>query len=87
MLNGTIAQVLIPAIYTPLIDNCSEEIKLGRRTEWRELTDNVFEAIGLRMFFTDGAEHPLLGTRTIEFGGEENCEQSPRAGLITESHG
>lgn len=67
MIDGTAGRMFIPALYASSADHGSEDIKLGRKTDWLEVVDHVFEAIGLRMFFTDEFEQPILGTHTIEF--------------------
>ena len=64
--DGTVGQMFIPALYALSSEHQSEEIKLGRITDWQDVGDNVFEGIGLRMFFSDDSEHPILDIRNME---------------------
>lgn len=75
MIDGTFGRMFIPALYVGSQNHSSEGIKLGRNTDWVEVVDQVFEAIGLRMFFTEEFEQPLLGIRSMEFKRTEQIAE------------
>lgn len=71
MIDGTYGQMFLPALYAGSSSYSSEDIQLGRKTDWIEVASQVFEAVGLRMFFTDEFEQPLLGIRSMELARVE----------------
>jgi len=59
--NGAQTVGLIPTRY-PGSANADDALKLARRTEWAGA-----HPLGQRMFASDGADHPLMDARLIEF--------------------
>lgn len=64
-INGGHAQGLIPARYVGSERAQDPLIQLGRKTEWLELADGVYQGLGQRMLTTDQEEYPLLDVRRI----------------------
>jgi protein involved in temperature-dependent protein secretion len=42
-------------------------VKLGRMTEWSELSEDLFVPSGLRLFLVDWQDKAILEMRSIEF--------------------
>jgi type VI secretion system protein ImpE len=60
---------LIPSRYPASEASADPIIRLGRKTEWRELAPDTFVGLGQRMWATDAGEYPMLDTREIKLGG------------------
>lgn len=63
--NGGQAHGLIPARYAGSENSQDPLIQLGRKTDWVELADGVYQGLGQRMLATDQDEYPLLDIRQI----------------------
>jgi len=63
--NGGEAVGLIPARYDQSESSKDSAIQLARRTEWAQLSGDLYRGIGQRIFATDAGEHPILETRLI----------------------
>lgn len=57
---------LLPARYPGSEDADDDLVKLGRRTDWRDLGEETYVGLGQRMLATDLGEFPLLDVRRIE---------------------
>jgi type VI secretion system protein ImpE len=66
-LDGTMAQVYLPVLYPGSSDHGSDEVRLGRRTEWNLFRKDVIFGVGSRLLLVDDEETPFLDVRTIEF--------------------
>lgn len=66
--NGGDAVGVIPTRYTGSEGSPDSQIRLARRTDWREDTPEVFHGLGQRILTTDTGEHPLMDVRAIAFG-------------------
>ncbi len=58
---------MIPTRYAGSETHDDSQIRLARRTEWRETAESVYEGLGQRILVTDGDEYPLLDIRQILF--------------------
>jgi type VI secretion system protein ImpE len=63
--NGGDAIAVIPTRYPGSADADDPRVRLGRRTEWREVVPDVFHGIGQRVWATDGGERGLMDVRTV----------------------
>ncbi len=45
-------------------------IQMAKKTEWRQLSDDIYEGLGQKMLATDSNDYALLDLRTLQFGGE-----------------
>ncbi len=66
-LNGGDAVGLIPTRY-PLTELADDSLlRLGRKTEWKELGDETFIGLGQRLLSTDKNDYALMDVREIKF--------------------
>lgn len=65
-LNGTNGEVLIPSLYAGSYKNSNDQIRLGRMTDWRDAGADIFIGEGLKIFWADGEDKPILEIRKIE---------------------
>lgn len=65
--NGGENVALLPARY-PGSDKADDSLRLGRRTEWRDIGGDTFVGLGQRMLATSAGDYPLLDVREITFG-------------------
>ncbi|MGI8468508.1 MAG: type VI secretion system accessory protein TagJ [Pyrinomonadaceae bacterium] len=70
-LNGTNGEVLIPSLYAGSYKNNSDQTRLGRMTDWREAGADIFVGEGLKLFWADGGDKPLLEIKEIEMNQTE----------------
>jgi protein involved in temperature-dependent protein secretion len=47
-------------------------------TDWKQLSDDLVSAVGLRLFLIDGVDQSLFETKTVEFAvaGEDVAERA-----------
>ena len=64
--NGGQAFGLIPTRYSGSENAQDSAIQLARTTEWKELTDGIFQGFGQRMLATDKDDYPLLDVREVK---------------------
>lgn len=65
--NGTNGEVLLPALYNGSWRSENDQVRLGRMTDWRDAGDEIFIGEGMKMFWMDGEDRPILEFETIEF--------------------
>jgi len=65
--NGGEASGHIPTRYTGSESAKDGAVRLARKTEWQELSQQTFIGSGQRLLATDEGEYPLLQTRLIDF--------------------
>jgi type VI secretion system protein ImpE len=62
-----LGEVFLPVLYYGSSEHPDDQVKLGRRTDWKSVGEEVFLGMGQRMLLIDGAERSLLEIRKIEF--------------------
>ena len=62
-----LGEVLLPALQPFSFKHASDEVRLGRVTEWQEEENGDVTPIGQKLFLIDGEEVPILEVREIEF--------------------
>ena len=62
-----LGEVLLPALNVFSGKHASDDVRLGRMTEWAENADGVALPSGQKMLLADGEEIPFLELRTLEF--------------------
>jgi type VI secretion system protein ImpE len=68
-----LGELLLPSL-TPLsFDSTDDEIRLGRATDWIDLPDGDFVAIGQKVLMIDGEQVPLLSIRELEIHHAEKA--------------
>lgn len=70
-LDGTTGEVFIPALYFGSGAESNDQLRLGRMTEWKPLSDDLAQGMGLRLFLVDEEEQSVLDTRRVEFAVAE----------------
>ena len=65
--DGTIGEVYIPALYAGSSEHGNDQVRLGRMTDWKRLSDDVSVAVGLRLFLVDDEDKPIFEARSVEF--------------------
>ena len=59
-------ELLLPSL-TPLsFESADDDIRLGRATDWVDLAEGEFAAIGQKVLMIDGEQVPLLSIRELE---------------------
>jgi type VI secretion system protein ImpE len=65
--DGTIGEVYIPALYAGSHQSQNDQVRLGRMTDWKRVSDDLSLAVGLRLFLVDGEDKSLFEARSVEF--------------------
>jgi type VI secretion system protein ImpE len=69
--NGTNGEMFFPALYANSFKSENDQVRLGRMTDWRELGEEIFIGEGMRMFWSDGNDKPILELNQIEVAPAE----------------
>ena len=67
--NGGESVGLIPTRYPESESSDDAQVRLARKTVWREQAPEVFIGLGQRVLATDGGEHAIMDLRKIVLGG------------------
>jgi type VI secretion system protein ImpE len=65
--NGTNGEMFFPALYVNSWKSEDDHVRLGRKTDWRDLGEDLYIGEGLRVFWMDGKDRPILEIESIEF--------------------
>src|ERR1051326_626201 len=78
--DGTIGEVFMPTLYVGTSSATDDQVRLGRMTDWRELNENLYWALGLRLFLVDGEARTVFEATPVEFNvSESKAEPSAAA--------
>lgn len=66
-INGTNGEMFFPTLYANSFKSDNDQIRLGRMTDWREAGEEIFIGEGMKMFWFDGQDKPMLEIKEIEF--------------------
>lgn len=69
---GTAGEMFFPVLYAGSWKSDDDQIKLGRKTDWRDLGEDLFAGEGQKLYWMDGKERSIMDLRTIEFSQDEN---------------
>ncbi|HEX8369273.1 MAG TPA: type VI secretion system accessory protein TagJ [Pyrinomonadaceae bacterium] len=75
-LSGTNGEVFIPTLYVDSWKHASDQVRLGRMTDWREAGSELYIGEGQKLFFIDGEDRPILELNKVEFSREEMAESA-----------
>ena len=64
--NYELGEVLIPVLAPLSSEHDDREVRLGRVTEWEELSDGEQAPVGQKLWLVDGEEFPILEARELE---------------------
>jgi type VI secretion system protein ImpE len=65
--NGTNGEVMIPSLYVNSNKNQNDQVRLGRMTDWRDAGEDIYVGEGLKLFWMDGSDTPILELKTVDF--------------------
>lgn len=65
--NGTNGEVLVPSLYVNSYKNQEDQVRLGRMTDWREIGEDVYVGEGLKLFWIEGKDTPILELKEVVF--------------------
>ncbi|HYP28093.1 MAG TPA: type VI secretion system accessory protein TagJ [Blastocatellia bacterium] len=65
--DGTLGEVFIPVLYAGSGEHANDQVRLGRMTDWKQMSEDLYIPAGLRLFLVDNEDRPMLGVRSIEF--------------------
>lgn len=68
--NGTNGDVLIPSMYVNSNKNQNDQVRLGRMTDWREAGGDIYIGEGLKLFFIEGKDTPILELKEVVLTSE-----------------
>jgi type VI secretion system protein ImpE len=80
-LDGTIGEVYLPTLYHGTSDSENDQARLGRITDWKQVGEDLYRAVGLRLFLVDGEDKSLFAATPVEFAGTEEKETEPTQGM------
>ena len=66
-LDGTVGDVYLPALYEGTPKHGSDQVRLGRMTEWRPLSDDLARGAGLKSFLAGEDDVALFEARQVAF--------------------
>ncbi|HVF90423.1 MAG TPA: type VI secretion system accessory protein TagJ [Blastocatellia bacterium] len=76
--DGTMGEVFIPALYAGSSEHANDQVRLGRMTDWRQVSEDLYIPEGLRLFLVDNEDKPMLAVRSIEFDAAAvNTQSAP----------
>ena len=67
MINGTKGEMFFPTLYADSHKHENPAIRLGRVTDWEEISEDVFSGVGTRLFAIDSEHRSMPDIREIEF--------------------
>ena len=68
-LDGTIGEVYMPTLYPGTSDAENDQVRLGRMTDWKQVSEDFYSAVGLRLFLVDGEDRSLFEAQSVDFAG------------------
>src|SRR5262245_15026654 len=64
---GVAGEVVIPALYAGTSNHSDDMVRLGRKTDWQKLNDDLYQGLGLRLFFVGEADRSVFEISRVEF--------------------
>ncbi len=80
-LDGTIGEVYVPTLYPGTSVSPNDQVRLGRMTDWKQVSEDLYSAVGQRLFLVDGGDRSLFEAKQVEFtaAGQSQEEQTQAA--------
>jgi len=60
-------EVFIPALYANSHQQENDQARLGRMTDWRPLSDEIYTGVGQRLFLIGAEDKAMLEIRAVDF--------------------
>jgi type VI secretion system protein ImpE len=76
-LDGTIGEVYVPGLYSGTSEHSDDQARLGRVTDWQQLSDDLFRTVGLKMFRVDEEDKTLFEAQSVQFNSASENAASP----------
>ncbi len=70
LVEGTKGEMFIPSLYSGSWKHDDDDVRLGRKTDWRDLGDDIFVGAGTKLFWMDGTDRSILDIESIKFEHE-----------------
>jgi type VI secretion system protein ImpE len=79
--DGTIGEVYMPSLYVDTASSANDQLKLGRMTDSKQLGEDLYQTLGLRLFLVDGEDKTLFEATPVEFshGKQSEAERTQAA--------
>jgi len=65
--DGTVGEVFLFGLYAGTHRHPDDQVRLGRRTEWKEGGHDLYFGSGPRLLLVDEDDRPMLEARQLEF--------------------
>lgn len=75
LIDGTQAQFFAFALYAGSSADADEQVKLGRLSEWREISTDLVRGAGTKIWMIGDEDKPILDVRTITFHTQAETEE------------
>ncbi len=76
--NGSMGEVFLPALYPDSFKHENELVRLGRLTDWKQLSEELYIGYGLRTFLVNSEEKTLFEISDLAFEAFEDSEQKEK---------
>lgn len=70
--NGTNGEMFFPALYANSFKSASDEVRLGRVTDWKDAGSEIYAGEGMRLFQFGDGHKSISELNEIEFATEAN---------------
>jgi len=70
MVNGTGGDMFFPALYANSWKADDDLVRLGRKTDWRDLGEETYAGEGTKAYWMDGKDKSILDLRNVVFDHE-----------------
>ena len=79
--DGTIGEVYMPSLYPDTANSPDDQLRLGRMTDSKQLGEDLYRTLGLRLFLVDGEDKTLFEATPVEFSRshESDAERTQAA--------
>jgi type VI secretion system protein ImpE len=65
--DGTMGEVFLPTLYAGSQQHDNDQVRLGRMTDWRQTSEEIYTGVGMRLFLVDDEDKAMLEVKSIEF--------------------
>jgi type VI secretion system protein ImpE len=72
--DGTIGEVYMPSLYADTSSSTNDQLRLGRLTDSKQLGEDLYRTLGLRLFLVDGEDKTLFEATPVEFSRSQQPE-------------
>jgi type VI secretion system protein ImpE len=69
--NKTLGEVFIFSLYTGSNKHPNGQVQLGRMTDWKQISEDLYQAIGLRLYLVGDEEKTIFQLRSVEFNHDK----------------